>query len=149
MERTLLTGEYRNTLDEKGRILFPSKLKASISCSMLVATLGFEKCLWLYEPEEWELVSKQVMENASIFSSKNRLVLRRLISPAQEIEIDRSNRLSIPQSLRDYAGLQKECVILGLSKYIEIWDAKNYETYIEQNKSILEEAAEELACISL
>ena len=112
----LLTGEYKNTLDEKGRIMFPSKLRTGITSNVLVVTQSIDRCLWLFTPEEWENVSSKLMENSSPFSERNRLVMRRFIAPAQEIEFDKSGRLSLPQSLREYACLSKDCVILGVNK---------------------------------
>jgi len=143
----LLTGEYRNTLDEKGRILLPSKLRSAISGNQLVVTQGFERCLWLYLPSEWDNLSSKIMEKSSLFSAGNRLVRRRFIAPAQEIEIDKAGRLSIPQSLRSFASLSKDCVILGINKYIEIWDSDSYEKYLNENIDSLADATEELNSI--
>ena len=144
----LLTGEYRNTLDEKGRILFPTKLRNGMADNVLVVTQAFDRCLWLFTPEEWENISSKLMENASPFNEKNRLVLRRFIAPAQEIEFDKSGRLSIPQSLREYASLSKDCVILGVNKYMELWDAESYKAYLTESEDSFRSAAEELNAIS-
>lgn len=149
----LLTGEYRNTLDEKGRILFPSKLRNELfgenEKNILIVTQSFDHCLWLYTLEEWKTLSSRIMETASPFSKQNRLVLRTLIAPAQEVELDKAGRLSIPQSLREYAGLSKDCVILGINKYMELWDAETYSRYLEENDEDLKDAAEALSSISL
>lgn len=149
----LLTGEYRNTLDEKGRILFPSKLRNELfgenEKNVLIVTQSFDHCLWLYTLEEWKTLSSRIMETASPFSKQNRLVLRTLIAPAQEVELDKAGRLSIPQSLREYAGLSKDCVILGINKYMELWDAETYSKYLEENDEDLKDAAEALSSISL
>ncbi|MCR5495888.1 MAG: division/cell wall cluster transcriptional repressor MraZ [Treponema sp.] len=146
---TLLTGEYSSTLDEKGRIMIPSKIRTGITSNVLIVTQAIvDHCLWLFTPEEWESLSSKVMENASPFSAKSRLVMRSFISPAQEIEFDKSGRLSIPQSLRSYASLNKDCVLLGNGKYLEIWDSASYETYLTANADNLLEASEELNSIS-
>ncbi len=144
----LLTGEYRNTLDEKGRILFPSRLRSDVKTNVLVVTQALDNCLWLFTPDEWEKLSSKIMESASPFNPKNRLVLRRLIAPAQEIEFDKSGRLSIPSSLREYASLEKECVLLGINKYIELWDATKYKQYLADSENSYLEAAEELGTIN-
>jgi len=149
----LLTGEYRNTLDEKGRILFPAKLRNELfgetEKNVLIVTQSFDRCLWLYTLDEWKSLSSKIMETASPFSKQSRLVLRSLIAPAQEVELDKAGRLSIPQSLREYAGLSKDCVILGINKYMELWDAEEYSKYLEENNDDLEGAAETLGNISL
>ena len=144
----LLTGEYKNTLDEKGRIMLPAKIRTGMTSNVLIVTKSIERCLWLFTPEEWENVSSKMMENASPFSEKHRIIMRRFIAPAQEIEIDKSGRLSIPQSLREYASLSKECVIQGVQKYIELWDAASYEAYLAETEDKLLEASEELKNIS-
>lgn len=145
----LLTGEYRNTLDEKGRISFPSKMRTVLTENVLMITKGVDNCLWLYTPTEWKNFSEKVMEQASPFNKDSRSVLRHLIAPAQEVEFDKAGRLSIPQTLRDYAGLTKDCVIMGINKYMELWDVKRYEDYLAETELSFREAAEGLSGIFL
>ncbi|MCR4822723.1 MAG: division/cell wall cluster transcriptional repressor MraZ [Treponema sp.] len=148
----LLTGEYRNTLDEKGRILVPTKLRnelfADTDKNILIVTQSFDHCLWLYTLDEWKNISSKIMETASPFNARNSLVLRHFIAPAQEIELDKAGRLSIPQSLREFAHLSKDCVLLGINKYMELWDAEEYSKYLSENENSLKEAAEALSNIS-
>ena len=89
------------------------------------------------------------METASPFSKQNRLVLRSPMAPAQEVELDKAGRLSIPQSLREYAGLSKDCIILGINRYMELWDSESYKSYLEENEQDLKDAAEALSTINL
>lgn len=149
MDTELLTGEYRNTLDEKGRIMFPVRLRSELSSSVLILTRGIDRCLWLFSPEQWKVLSDKVMESASLFQSQSRSVLRRLIAPAQEVEIDKAGRVSIPQSLREYAGLGKDCVFLGINKYFELWDSEEYEKYLGESEADFREATEGLGSICL
>lgn len=144
----LLTGEYRNTLDEKGRIFFPAKLRTELSAGSLIVTQGIDRCLWLYTPDEWTVFSSKIMESASPFNEKNRSVIRRIIAPAQEVEFDKAGRLSIPQTLREFARLSKDCVILGNIKYFELWDAESYNKYLEESEASFRDAAEELSAIT-
>lgn len=157
----LLTGEYRNTLDEKGRILFPTKLRSEFfkkddsdensddsGKNVLIITQAIDRCLWLYTLSEWKNLSSKIMGAASPFNAKNNLVLRHFIGPAQEVELDKSGRISIPQSLRAYANLSKDCVLLGINKYIELWDAEEYSKYLRENEESLVEAAEALSNIN-
>lgn len=144
---SLLTGEYRNTLDEKGRILFPVKLRSELSSNVLILTQGLDRCLWLLTPEEWQNLSAKIIASASPFNAQARLVLRRLIAPAQEVEFDKAGRISIPQSLREYAQLSKECVVLGIDKYIELWDYAKYQAYLEESELSFKEATEGLSTI--
>lgn len=144
----LLTGEYRNTLDEKGRILFPSKLRSELSENSLIVTQGIDRCLWLYTPDEWNVFSEKILKSASPFNEKNRSVIRRIIAPAQEVEFDKSGRLSIPQTLREFANLSKDCVILGNIKYFELWDSESYNKYLQESEESFRDAAEELSAIT-
>ena len=143
----MLTGEYRNTLDEKGRILFPAKLRAEIEGNVLFITQGIDGCLWLFSPEEWNKLSEKIMENASIFNAHSRSVLRRLVAPSQEVEFDKAGRIMIPQSLREYSEIKRDCVILGVNKYMELWDADKYSEYLANSAAEFENSTEELSGI--
>jgi MraZ protein len=145
----LLTGEFRNSVDEKGRLSLPARLREELAGTTFVLTQGVDKCLWLFPPEQWESLSKKLMDSTSLFQAKARLVQRRILAPAQEVEVDKLGRISIPQSLREWAGLTKDCVILGITKYIEIWDADEYRKYWDENESEFRAAAEELGDLTL
>jgi MraZ protein len=145
----LLTGEFKNNLDEKGRLSLPARLRGELPGSLLVLTQGVDNCLWLFPPEQWNALSTKLMESTSLFQARARLVQRRILAPAQEVEIDKLGRISVPQSLREWAGLSKECVILGISKYVEIWDAETYRKYLDENEGEFLAAAEELGGLTL
>ena len=145
----LLTGEFRNTLDEKGRIPFPARLRRELAEETLIITQAVDRCLWLFTAQEWNNFSAKLMGAASPFSGRDRSVVRRLIAPAQTVEFDKGGRISIPQSLREYAGLSKECIFLGINRYIELWDADVYRAYLEDTESSFQEATEGLSTICL
>ncbi len=145
----LLTGEFKNTLDDKGRVSLPSRLRTELAGNILILTQGVDRCLWLFAPDQWKLLSRKLMETTSPFQARSRLVQRRIIAPAQEIEIDKAGRIAVPQSLREFAGLTKDCVILGIDKYIEIWDGDQYRLYWEENEAEFRAAAEELGSVFL
>jgi MraZ protein len=139
-----MNGTYKYSIDEKGRLLIPSKLRDGIDTNLLVITRGLERYLWLFTSTEWRDFSKKLLEATSIFQEKERLVLRRIIAPAQEVEIDRAGRIMIPQTLREYAGLKKECMILGLKRFIEVWDEGEYVEYDSRNEQEFQEAVKGL-----
>ena len=141
----MITGESRNNLDEKGRIMIPARLRAEIAGNVLIVTKGIDRCLWLFPPEEWRRISENLMQSTSLFDPKARLIRRQIIAPAQETEIDKSGRINISHSLREAAGLEKECVILGIENYIEIWAEPNYKKYQEDSEEAFQEAAKELS----
>ncbi len=140
----MITGQYRNALDDKGRLLVPSKLRSEVPGNSLVITSGIDRCLWLFPPEEWKVLSDRLMEAASPFSRRARLLQRRIIAPAQEVELDKTGRILIPPSLKETARLKKECLLHGIKKYIEIWDVDEYTAYLDENEDEFQEAAEEL-----
>ena len=86
--------EYRYSLDDKGRLMIPSKLREQITANLLILTRGAERCLWLFPQEKWKHFSENLMASTSMYERKGRLVRRWIIAPAQEIEIDKSGRTS-------------------------------------------------------
>lgn len=144
MDAGVITGEYCNSLDDKGRISIPSRMRNEIAGNLLVVTRGIDKCLWVFPPEEWKKIAESLMASSSVFKSKTRLLQRRIIAPAAECEIDKAGRINIPPTLRDSAGLKKDVVILGIERYIEIWDAEEYNGYLAKSENEFLEAAEEL-----
>jgi MraZ protein len=147
----LLTGEYNNTLDEKGRVSFPARFRNLIAGTTLIITKGVDCCLWVIPPEPWREFARKLMESASPLQKNGRMLQRRLIAPAQEVEIDKAGRIAIPQALREFAGLNKDCVILGIEKRIEIWDAAEYQAYLGDagNEDAFLAAAEEFGDVFL
>lgn len=140
----MLTGEFKYSLDEKGRLMVPQPIRQAIAGNLLVVTRGIDRCIWLFPPQEWQNLAANLIDSSSLFLEKTRLIQRRILAPAQELEIDRSGRLSIPATLREYAGLKKDCIILGMLKYIEIWDEEAYQSYWKENEGLFRDAAEEL-----
>ncbi len=138
------TGEFRNTLDEKGRLLIPAKIRNEVAGNVLVLTKGVDKCLWMFTPDEWNKLSEKLLAASSFLKSKTRLLQRRIIAPAQECEIDRSGRINIPQTLREASRLSKDTVILAIEQYFEIWDEAEYAKYEAESEEDFLEAAEEL-----
>lgn len=126
-----LSGTFRNSLDEKARLTLPARLRETLGGDRVVITQGLEHCLWLFPAEYWEGVVQKIMERTSLFNENSRRIQRWLIAPSQEMEIDKAGRVSLPQALRDYAkiGEGRECVVAGVIKRVEIWDAGSYQDY--------------------
>ena len=143
----MITGEYKNSLDDKGRLLIPSKLRTELEGERLVLTRGVESCLWLFQAAQWQSLAEQLTQSTSLFQKRARILKRRIIAPAQEVEIDKAGRITIPPTLREYADLAKDTVILGLENYLEIWNEAAYIQDIEENEEEFLEAAEELGKI--
>ncbi|WP_319561895.1 division/cell wall cluster transcriptional repressor MraZ [Marispirochaeta sp.] len=143
----MITGEYKNSLDDKGRLLIPSKLRTELEGERLVLTRGVETCLWLFPLAQWTSLAEQLTQSTSLFQKRARILKRRIIAPAQEVEIDKAGRITIPPTLREYADLIKDTVILGLENYMEIWNESSYQEDLDSNEDEFMAAAEELGKI--
>ncbi|MCK5199421.1 MAG: division/cell wall cluster transcriptional repressor MraZ [Spirochaetales bacterium] len=142
----MVNGEYRNSLDDKGRFLIPSRIRNGIEGNVLILTRSVDRCIWIFTPEEWKEISQLIMGTSSMFSKRTRSMQRRIIAPAQECEIDKSGRITIPPTLRKYANLdsKKEALILGVQDYMELWDIDSYDSYLVDSEDDFLEAAEDL-----
>ena len=140
-----LTGEFNVTLDEKSRISLPASMRRCLDESPLHLTKGSEACLWLYPDNQWNETQETIMKNTDPFSKKDRELRRRIIGPKQEVEIDKAGRIPIAASLREYAGLSKECIVLGQVEYIEIWDEERYKKFLNDSNDEYNSASEELS----
>jgi len=127
-----MTGEFRASLDEKGRLLIPTKLRSEITGDTVVLTKSVDHCLWLFSTSKWEIFSKTVQESVGMFSQRDLMIQRRIIGSAMELEVDKAGRIGISALLREHAGLSKDCVVVGIRNYLEIWDEAAYMAYQKQ-----------------
>jgi MraZ protein len=107
-------------------------------------TKGLDGCLWLYPIEEWDRLKQRIVDSSSVFNSDSRNLRRRLIGPAQEVEIDKAGRIAIPQTLREHADLSRDCIVLGQDEYVEIWNADRYWAYLNGSEDEYQTASERL-----
>ncbi|GHV77266.1 transcriptional regulator MraZ [Spirochaetia bacterium] len=139
-----LTGEYKITLDDKGRISLPTKIRAALEDNTHKLTKGEDDCLWLYPMEGWEALMQEVRASSSAFIPDFRAFRRHFIGPAQDVEIDKAGRIAIPQILREYAALTRDCVVLGQDDIVEIWDADRYKAYLDESSEEYKTASKKL-----
>ena len=142
-------GEYEHTLDEKGRLIIPSKLRAPIKDNFIdrfFVTRGFEKCLFVFAEQEWRRLEDKFRQ-LPFTKSVARNLARNFYSGACESECDKQGRILIPKKLTDYAGLKKDVVIIGVSKRIEVWDRETWQAFSEKSLSSYEQAAEDIVGI--
>lgn len=125
----MMTGEFRAALDEKGRLLIPTKLRSEIAGDTVVLTKGMDRCLWLFSTSKWEIFSKTVQESVGMFSQRDLMIQRRIIGSAMELDVDKAGRIGISALLREFGGLSKDCVVVGIRNYLEIWDEEAYMAY--------------------
>lgn len=144
MGLTGIWGQFNITIDEKGRMSLPSRIRGKIDGDVLILTKGAEKCLWLYLPEEWDRVSEQLISGASVFSLNTQDVLRRFIAPAEEVSVDKAGRVKLSPSLMKSVGLGRDCYLLGMGERLEIWDETVYERFEEERSAEVKETWEGL-----
>lgn len=123
------SGIYTNTLDDKGRISIPVNFRECLETSVLILTKGLEHCVWVLPPDYWEKLSERILNPQSLDMEEASLLHYRFIVPRKDAEIDKTGRIAVPQSLRDFAGLSRECSILGKGDYMELWDAEAFKEF--------------------
>jgi len=141
-------GQFMVTMDEKGRIALPSKLRSSPKDDnkepeAFVLTKGLDGCLALYPETQWELI-QQRLDSLSFTKKDFRYFSRQLHSVAVHITLDRQGRMLIPSHLQQDAGLERDVLVLGAYRWIEFWNPKLYQQYLEKYGQSYEEVAEKL-----
>ena len=138
----MLIGEFHHNLDEKQRLVIPTKYRMELGDSFVLSR-GLEKCLCAYSNKEWEKLVNKI--STLPFNKKDtRTFSRSFFSGATVCEFDKSGRISITSPLVSYAGLAKECIIIGVNDHLEIWDSKAFEDFMSDNSDIIEDIAENL-----
>ena len=140
--KTLLLGEYNHTIDDKSRVIVPSKFRDDLGSTFIV-TRGFDKCLFAFSLAEWQNFEEKL--KAFPLTNKNaRTLTRFFLAGATECEIDKQGRFLISSNLREFAGLQKEVVIIGVLDKIEIWSKEKWLKYSEEENLAADEIAERI-----
>jgi MraZ protein len=138
----MFMGEYNNKLDAKGRMIVPSKFRVDLS-DQFVITRGLDKCLFGYTQDEWSRIEES-MKSLSLTKRDARKFMRLFFSGATVVEVDKQGRINIPRNLRTYAGLEKDCTIIGVSNRIEIWDTDEWTDFYTKSEENFEDIAEDL-----
>ena len=138
----MFIGEYKHSIDDKGRLAVPSKFRGALKGGAIV-TRGLDHCLFLYEKSEWGPFAEK-LKSLSIAKSNSRAFARLMLAGAMEVEIDVQGRILIPDYLREYAGLKKLSVIAGLYNRLEIWDELSWQKYKAKTEASGDEIAEQL-----
>jgi MraZ protein len=138
-------GEFSVTLDDASRIALPRRIRDVLETDKIVITKGIDKCLWLYTTDEWEKLENQIFDGTNLFDDEDRTIRQRIIGPNQVIDIDKQGRILIPPTLRIYAGLNKDCIVLGQRHYIEIWAEGRYQAHLEASEEEFKAARRKLA----
>jgi len=135
-------GTHTPRLDDKGRLILPAKYREELAQG-LVLTKGQERCLYVFPESEFGRIT-EALRTAPVTSKAVRDYSRVFFASASDEIPDKQGRITIPPALRDYAALQRDCVVIGANTRLEIWDATAWETYLEQQEGAFSEASEEV-----
>lgn len=138
----MFMGEYHHTIDEKGRIIIPSKFREDLGEKFII-TRGIENCLFVYSLSSWEKITNKL--EALPFTKKDaRQFVRFFLSGATTAEFDKQGRVNVTSPLVSYANLQKDCVVIGTGDRLEIWSEENWNAFFESASSNMSDIAENL-----
>lgn len=121
--------EYERQLDDRGRIILPSKLRDDICGTVYITQAPSEKCLHLYTAEEWDKVAAKVNQLPTATDRNAAAFVRLFFGKATAVTVDKQGRIPIAKRLIDYAGLSKDVILVGANTRLEIWDAAGWEAY--------------------
>lgn len=138
----MLMGEFRHNIDEKKRLIIPSKFREELGDKVII-TRGLDGCLFVYSLEEWDKIVLS-LKNLPFTKKDTRIFTRFFLSGATICEFDKQGRVVIPSSLTDYAEIKKECTIIGVNDRLEVWALDKFTCLMDENYDILDEVAENL-----
>jgi MraZ protein len=138
----MFLGTHTPRLDDKGRLILPAKFREQLEAGVVV-TRGQERCLYVFPTAEFGRLAEQLRQ-APVTSKQARDYLRVFLSGASDEELDKSGRVTIPPVLRQYAGLDRDCAVIGAGQRVEIWDLRAWETYLAEQEEAFAEQAEEV-----
>ncbi|MFI7589422.1 division/cell wall cluster transcriptional repressor MraZ [Spongisporangium articulatum] len=138
----MFLGTHTPRLDEKGRMILPAKFREQLEEGVVI-TRGQERCLYVFPVAEFERLAEQLRQ-APVTSKQARDYLRVFLSGASDEAVDRQGRVTIPPALRTYAGLDRDCAVIGAGQRVEIWAAGAWEAYLAEQEEAFAEQAEEV-----
>lgn len=135
-------GEYQHSIDPKGRVIIPARFREGLG-ERFILTKGLDECLFAYSSDEWANLEAK-LKTLPLSSKDARAFVRFFFSGATECEVDKQGRILIPGNLREYAGLEKEIYIIGVSTRVEIWDKARWESYSSDDNLSADKIAEKM-----
>ena len=138
----MFLGTHPPRLDDKGRLFLPARFRDRLADG-LVVTRGQERCLYVFPMDEFVKVTQQ-MQAAPTTSKRVRDFTRVFLSGASEEVTDKQGRVTIPGNLREYAGLNRECTVIGAGSRVEVWDTASWNAYLESTEQGFADQSEEV-----
>lgn len=122
----MFLGTFTPKLLANGQLSLPAKIRSSLGSDRAIITTGFDKCVFGFSSEEWQKIGDQELVKP-LSSEEGRLVRRRMYAEAIEIDFDDQGRFVLPETLRKYAGIKNELVVIGAGDHFEIWEKDEWE----------------------
>jgi MraZ protein len=138
----MFLGTHEPKLDEKGRIILPARFRDELA-NGLVITKGQERCLYVFPSNEFASITDRLRQ-APVTEKSARDYMRVMFAGAHDEVPDKQGRVTIPAGLRTYAGLEKDCVVIGANTRLEIWDAQSWESYLADREKSFSDVSSEV-----
>lgn len=140
-------GEYAHTLDDKGRMIIPARFREELGASFVV-TRGLDRCLFVYASQEWEALADK-LRALPLTKADSRAFARLLFAGASECALDKQGRILLPPTLRQYAGIERDVVSIGVANRVEIWAAEEWGNYASAATESYEAIAEKIVDLGI
>ena len=138
----MFLGTHTPRLDDKGRLILPAKFRDELAGGVVI-TKGQERCLYVFPADEFRRLAEQ-LQAQPVTHKAARAYGRVFFASAHDEVPDKQGRVTIPQGLRDYAGLQRDCVVIGANTRLEIWDEAAWTAYLNDQEEAFSTASEEV-----
>ena len=139
----MFMGEFTCKVDNKGRMMLPSKFRDELGEQEFVVTRGLDNCIDLFPIEEWKNIEDK-LKKLQTTNSKHRAYQRFVMSAATKTEFDNQGRLNIPTSLMEHAQIDKKIIVTGMNDKIEIWSEESWKKYIQNTGESIEDLVDEI-----
>ena len=143
----MLIGEYEHSLDVKGRLIMPAKLRADIGEKFIISK-GLDGCLFVFSQEEWSNFEAKLKE-LPLTNKNARDFVRFFLSGATDCELDKQGRFLIVNNLRAYAEIEKEVIIIGVGTRLEIWNKEKWDKYNSSENLSADQIAENMTMLGI
>jgi MraZ protein len=138
----MFLGTHEPKLDEKGRIILPARFRDELSTG-LVITKGQERCLYVFPSSEFSAITDRLRQ-APVTEKAARDYMRVMFAGAHDEVPDKQGRVTIPNGLREYAALEKDCVVIGANTRLEIWDSESWKSYLADREKSFSDVSTEV-----
>ena len=143
----MFMSEYNHTLDTKGRLIIPAKFREVLGEEFVISK-GMDGCLFVYANDDWNAF-EQKLTSLPLINKEARQFARFFLAGAATVEVDKQGRILVPGNLRDFAGLEKDVVLVGVASRIEIWSKAKWDGITEDEDEAMEDIAERMADLGL